>query len=116
PPLLFLRRSNSSWTGYSGGSTNPRPVVAGRVQEVLRPPAEPEPAAESEPAGSGESASAEASESEPAESEEPASVEASESELGGSEETASAEASESEPAEFELETQEPIMRLKLKRK
>jgi hypothetical protein len=77
------------------------------------PGLEPAPEAESEREEPGEPAPAEASESGPEESEEPASVEASESELG---ESASVEASESEPAEFELETQEPIMRSKSKRK
>jgi len=72
------------------------------VREVWQPPAEAE-SAESEPAA--ESVSVEAAESEPAAE----SAEASESEPV---EPASAEAAES--AEFELETQEPIMRLRSK--
>src|SRR5439155_4263381 len=126
--------SRSSWRGYSSGPSNPRPVVAGRVQQAWpwppglesAPEAEPEreeagepapaEASESELGESEEPAFAEASESEPGESEEPASAEASESEPEESEEPAFAEASESEPEEFELETQEPIMRSKSKRK
>src|SRR5262249_34448917 len=105
-PLLFLQKSRSSWRGYSGGPTNPQPVVVGQVQEVLRPPAESELAGELElAAGSGP----------PAEGGGSAFAEASEAEAAESEELASAEASESEPAEFERGTREPIMRLKSKR-